>query len=182
MKISEFFKKKQKEDTFDGKLNLYFTIADAKTVHSSDISKEVHTKRKYYYEAYIIPFCDNNIKYDTSNTVFQHVSLLLPVTFAGTKPIELEDYLNQKLHDVPGFPIKRTSLDHGNCYVVNLKNLTEWITDIHIEKRHIECIYCDETRYIIHCFDSNVDVDFYVAFTGDALDSAIRKYLCYPAW
>lgn len=174
MKIPKFFQKKSKLNP--EKIRLFFNFNDANTVHSNNISKNVHTKKKYYYET----FCEALVpETGTIESSISNIAIYVATSFIGTRSESLNNIVSRRQND---FTAERYPLFYvdDTCFAVYLKDIIKNCVDIHAELDHKDgkCM----TKYIFHCCDNENDIDMYLVLYSDSVNWDIKSYLLNPDW
>lgn len=157
---------------------LFFQFCDSDIVHSNNISKEVHTKKKYYYEA----FCDHLICKDGTtihDRSISNIAVYVATSYIGTKAEELTDTIYRRRNDFESgrYPI---FWQDENVFAIYLSDIVKHCTDIHAELDHKDgkCM----SKYIFHCVDNENDFDIYLTLYSDSLSWDAKAMLLNPDW
>lgn len=173
MSIFDLFHKKNNIES-----RLFFKFCNSNIVHSNNISKEVHTKKKYYYET----FCDHLLRNNGTlvrDLSISNIAIYVATSYIGTKVEELTDVIYQRGHDFESGRYPLFYVDEGT-FAIYLSDVVKHCTDIHAELDHKDgkCM----AKYIFHCVDNENNFDIYLTLYSDSLSWDAKNLLLNPDW
>lgn len=157
---------------------LFFNFCNSDIVHSNNISKEVHTKKKYYYET----FCDHLLRCDGTlvrDLSISNIAVYVATSYVGTKAEKFTDIVCRRGYDFENGRYPLFYVDE-NSFAIYLSDIVKHCTDIHAELDHKagKCM----AKYIFHCVDNENDFDIYLTFYSDSLSWDAKTLLLNPDW
>ena len=157
---------------------LFFKFNNSNIVHSNNISKEVHTKKKYYYET----FCDHLLCNNGSSICdcsISNIAIYVATSYIGTKVEELADVVHRRRYDFKNGRYPLFYVDECT-FAIYLSDVVKHCIDIHAELDHKngKCM----AKYIFHCVDNENNFDIYLTLYSDSLSWDAKTLLLNPDW